>query len=115
MFKTTRFLCGMTSSSRPSNTTWVRDEYREDWAIVYADATKFLLDAILLLEPGAERTIAIGTAARWYAVLPQLIFRESGRGGKDERHSHHPRALARLKKGNWERTIGIWRKAYDKK
>jgi hypothetical protein len=52
----------------------------EQWAIAYNTTTRTLIEAINSTGPG--RTKRIGTAARWYLGLPQLLLRDANRSPK---------------------------------
>ena len=59
---------------------WVPKACIEKWAIAYNTTTTSLIEAINSTGPG--RTKRIGTAARWYLGLPQLLLRDANRGPK---------------------------------
>jgi hypothetical protein len=60
--------------------TWIPKGSIELWATAYNIVTKKLIEAINSSGPG--RTKRIGTAARWYLGLPQLLLRDPNRGHK---------------------------------
>jgi hypothetical protein len=60
--------------------TWIPKGSTELWASAYNIVTKELIAAVN--STGPERTKRIGTAARWYLGLPQLMLRDANRGPK---------------------------------
>ena len=57
----------------------------EDWARAYSLAAQMLIDAckVSSLDPSYRANIT--RAAKWYSCLPQLIFRQPGKGTRDQK------------------------------
>lgn len=83
----------------------------ELWARAFARASQELIDALDSSAP--DRDMKIGTAARWYLGLPQLMLRDNGRSAARRNAAIKGRLNGYLH-GDYKAVVQRWRDDYDK-
>ena len=83
----------------------------ELWARVFARVSQGLIDA--LDYSGPDRDEKIGTAARWYLGLPQLMLRDNGRSAA-RRNAAIKGRLNVFLNGDYKVLTQLWRNEYDR-